>query len=61
MKKTARKPSYYMNISLVSIQGSAKSRNDEQKVFLPKVLRVADDSGVCAVVINDCHYVLQKD
>jgi DNA polymerase-3 subunit alpha len=34
---------------------------DEQKIVLPKLLKLADDSGVRAVATNDCHYVLQTD
>ncbi|MDR2629024.1 MAG: DNA polymerase III subunit alpha [Puniceicoccales bacterium] len=34
---------------------------DEQKIVLPKLLKLADDGGVRAVATNDCHYVLQTD
>ncbi|MDR1890995.1 MAG: DNA polymerase III subunit alpha [Puniceicoccales bacterium] len=34
---------------------------DEQKIVLPKLLKLADDNGIRAVATNDCHYVLQTD
>jgi DNA polymerase-3 subunit alpha len=34
---------------------------DEQKNVLPKLLKLADDNGIHAGAINDCHQVLQTD
>ncbi|MDR3144606.1 MAG: DNA polymerase III subunit alpha [Puniceicoccales bacterium] len=34
---------------------------DIQKIVMPKLLQLADASGVRAVATNDCHYVMQSD